>query len=174
MEEQKTNTAEETASTKLLANKEYEYVINFRHRFLTYYALPLFVLFLTMAGLISYFVRVPEARAYPISLDVENETIHITFKENSETADGQSSLANQASLKAIIRYSANGKALTLEGTLDPNGVFRTNTKPTEWPTPGLDEEEPAELVVTTIGDRLFNKLVSEVIENMGIKKPALE
>jgi len=173
MEEKDTKTTHETASTQLLANKEYEYVINFRHRFLTYYALPLFVLFLSVAGLISSYIRVPEVSTYPISMDIRNETIYIAFQGTLESAKEISLLAKETSLAAHIRYSRDEKAMIIEGTLFANGEFRTNTSAAKWPTAGPDEVS-AELVVTTKGDRLFNKLVFEVIENMGIKKPALE
>ncbi len=162
MENTQDNQIADVADMKLLSGRAHEYVVNFRHRFLTYFALPLFLLFLSLALAISWMVLVPARSEYTVTLDKEGINIP------EEIALYLQSKSKEIKSVQLLYPLDNGLVAELDCGFTDNGQVILTEQPD---TPLPDSTIEATLVIFANEDRFLFKLLDELAKNLKVKKP---
>lgn len=162
MENTSDNQIADVADMKLLSGKAHEYVVNFRHRFLTYFALPLFLLFIALSLAISWLVFVPARSEHSIRLDA-NELI--LQKETELYLQSKNETLKSAHVNYILD---NGSVVRLDCRVTDSGKLKLTELPRHVKAGSPIE---ATLVVFANEDRFLFKLLDELAKNLKVKKP---
>ena len=170
MKEEEKEKIKRDLDKKLLSGREYEYVVSFRHRFLTYLALPLFLLFIAAWLMISYTVRVPERIEKEVEVFYSLNDQQWQLSLANETAN---SLASQVALADDLLIALPGEeemAITAKiqgSTIIPDIKLSSDS----WQT---DQVYNATLVMFKSDERFLFKLLDELAKNIQIKRPDSE
>lgn len=167
MDTEKKNEIAQVADVKLLSGRAHEYVVNFRNRFLTYFALPLFLLFIALALVISWMVYVPARSEYLITLDNTHGQTNIQLKP--KTVKYLQFNADKVKTAHIMYTRSNGTLTQFSVNITHTGSIEIN-----GPTPELNVNGSIEatLVLFINEDRFIFKLLDELAKNLKVKKPA--
>lgn len=158
-------------NTSILSGKAYEYVVSFRHRFLTYFALPLYLAFLALALTVSHFVRVPTIHEYPVMIEVrQNDSdLKLRFQEDAQSTFGQ---ANRGEPQAELMIIGPDQQMSVKGRINAEGLFHSQHALTKPELEMLETQDyRLTLRVYTREARFLQKLIEEVLTNIQIKKP---
>lgn len=168
MENEQTNEIAEVADMKLLSNRAHEYVVNFRNRFLTYFALPLFLLFILLALVVSWTVYVPTRSEHAVSIVRESSSTELSLRLSPET-QGLIDLKADMVQKAHVSYISEDRSMNqLDCQVTMNGDVLIENKPADWYS---EAPVSADLVLYVAEDRFIHKLLDELAKNLKIKKP---
>lgn len=149
---------------KVLSGRAHEYVVNFRNKFLTYLALPLFLLFIALALAVSWAVFVPVRSEHPIMLSAAGLEFSIDTERFLESKSEKLKSAH------VLYTGDDGSIVQLECSVNKNGIPSLTEIPTELQAGGSVE---AKMVVFANEDRFLFKLLDELAKNLKVKKPSV-
>lgn len=170
MEDQQENKAAEVPKMKVLSAREHEYVVNFRNRFLTFFALPLFLVFLALALLVSWLVHVPLQQDYAISMEVNSQN-EVRFNLPPTTQQKLMEIAEAIESSKVVYALADGTSQEIDCKIAIDGTIDTFLTP-QLLASGVPEE--ATLVIVSSEQRFLFKLLDELGKNIGVRKPPVE
>lgn len=152
----------QVADMTVLSGRAHEYVVNFRNKFLTYFALPLFLLFIALALGISWIVFVPARSEHPIMLSKARLELPGNTKRYLESKA-------EKIRSAHINYDRDdGSTIQLECSVSNNGKLSLTELPGNLQAGSSIE---ATLVIFADEDRFLFKLVDELAKNLKLRKP---
>ena len=168
MEDEQTNEIAQVADMKLLSNRAHEYVVNFRNRFLTYFALPLFLLFILLALVVSWTVYVPTRSEHTVTIIKESSGAKLGLRLSPEAQQFVDLKADRVQKAQISYITKDGSLNQLDCEVTVNGDVLIENKSAD-----LYSENPlsATLVLYVAEDRFIHKLLDELAKNLKIKKP---
>ncbi|GAB5527542.1 MAG: hypothetical protein Roseis2KO_54140 [Roseivirga sp.] len=167
MENEQHSQTSEVADMKVLSGRAHEYVVNFRNRFLTYFALPLFLLFIALALFISWLVLVPARSEYATT--IMNEAGKQPVLVLSEETVSFIQLHADKIESAHLSYAADGTIRQIDCAVNESGEVLIKELPAEWKE--KQEITKATLVLFTKEERFLFKLLDELAKNLKVKKP---
>lgn len=171
MENKKRTNQVTEAGMEVLSGRAHEYVVNFRHRFLTYFALPLFLLFIAITLLISYTVYVPVRSEYAVTLRPDwNTGVVKVVAETSvkETIKRKAMLVESAFMEYPL---PDGSTVRLDCQVGPGGELSADLPTGQDFTHGSLE---GALIIYANEERFLFRLLEELAKNIRIKKPGDE
>ena len=168
MKEEEKEEIKRDIDKRLLSGRESEYVVSFKHRFLTYLALPLFVLFITGWVIVSWTVKVPERS------ELEVELFYSPTSGNWQFSLDEPTVAQLKSELALITESylslPDGKTITLDLTDDTFPPI-IESVPNDW---DRSQVYAASLITYVEKDRFLVKLWDELGKGIQLKRPPSE
>ncbi len=167
MENEQHSQTSQVADMKVLSGRAHEYVVNFRNKFLTYFALPLFLLFIALALTISCMVFVP-ARSEHATTIVHKAGKAPAIVLNQETAVFIQQHADKIE-SAHLTYNSGGILEQIDCEVTGIGELKIKEIPAAWKE--KQETVKATLVLFTKQDRFLFKLLDELAKNLKVKKP---
>lgn len=149
----------------LLKSIAYEEVVSYRNRFLSYWAVPIFILAIGSLCLLGWWVRIPERVTFeaPIVWVKEVDTYVVRIDRNSILS--QLDLSTQP----IVQILSEDKVQSVNGHyLDEHSVAVAREQSKEWAIK-IKENSLARVEVITLGDRFIVKLFEDLRSNLKAK-----
>lgn len=168
MENEQANEVVEVADMKLLSGRAHEYVVNFRNRFLTYFALPLFLLFILLALAVSWTVYVPTRSEHAVTILKASSGTALRLKLGPEAQQLIDRKADKVQKSQVTYLTNRGSLNQLDCQVTMNGSVLIENAPTDWYSEG---PVTATLVLYIAEDRFIHKLLDELAKNLKVKKP---
>ncbi|MCE7995324.1 MAG: hypothetical protein HEP71_25325 [Roseivirga sp.] len=166
-DQQKTELVEAT-EMKLLSGSAHEYVVNFRNRFLTYFALPLFLLFIALALTVSWLVFVPVRSEHAITLN-QNKAAQLNVQLTPAVKQFVQKNYNRIAKASIDYRQSDGTEVNLDCEVTQNGKVELSNRLADFAS---KQPVNATLVLFIDEERFIFKLLDELAKNLKVKKPA--